>query len=96
LLGSEAALADALAVAPLVLTQLRRGSHPPTIHHALALVHVLRERAAELQLAAESIVEATQTDVARVVSDAYDRAMREPDKERAVESALQALVDICG
>ena len=92
----EATLADLLAVPRTSVAELRRGSRTPKITEALALARVLREHSARLQLAAETIVEATQADIARVATDAYDRAMREPDQARAVDTALQTLFDLCG
>jgi hypothetical protein len=67
-----------------------------TTLQAIALMHLLRTHAAELQRAAEDIAEATQGAVAAVARDAYDRALQQPDLEGAIEAALQPLFDLCG
>ena len=41
-----------------------------------------------------SVSEAVQSDVARLACAAYEQAMQAPDREHAVETALQVLFDV--
>ena len=95
LCAGEPALAASLAVAPREIAEIRSGTRALSLPQALTVVRVLRERAAALQLAAEAIAEAVQSDVARLACAAYEQAMQTPDKEHAVEAALQVLFDVC-
>jgi hypothetical protein len=95
LCAGERAVTDALGVGRRELLEIRHGTRELSLTESLTVVRLLRERAALLQLAAERAAEAIQSDVARVACDAYERAMQEPDKERAVEVALQVLFDVC-
>lgn len=90
----QAALALPLLNRDVVLQRL--GGEPHTALHAIALMHLLRTHAAELQRAAEELAEVTQAAVATVARDAYDRALQQPDLESAIETALQPLFDLCG
>jgi len=90
----ECTLAIALGVAPDELAEIRRGTRVLTLSQALTLVRRLREQAAILQLAAEATAEAVQADVARLACAAYEQAMQAPDREGAVETALQVLFDV--
>lgn len=91
---TEHSLAQMLNVADDALTEVRDGTRTLSLPQTLAVVRRLREQAALLQLAAEAAAEAVQSDVARLACDAFDDAMREPDRERAVECALQVLFDL--
>ena len=95
LCAGEPALAASLGVSPRDIAELRRGARTLSLPQTLMVVRVLRERAALLQLAAEALVEALQSDVARLACAAYEQAMEAPDRERAVETALQVLFDVC-
>jgi hypothetical protein len=95
LCAGESALTTSLGVAPREIAEIRGGTRVLSLPQALTVVRVLRERAALLQLAAEAVAESVQSDVARLACDAYERAVHEPDVERAVEVALQTLFDVC-
>jgi hypothetical protein len=95
LCDGERVLIDALGVGRRELLAMRCGARELSLVEALELTRVLRERAALLQLAAEHTAEAVQGEVARLACDAYERAVQEPDAERAVEVALQVLFDVC-
>ena len=90
----ECTLAVALGVTPEELAEIRRGTRVLTLPQALTVVRRLREQAAVLQLAAEAAAEAVQADVARLACAAYEQAMQAPDREGAVETALQVLFDV--
>ena len=81
-------------MAPDELAEIRHGTRVLTLPQALTVVRRLREQAAVLQLAAEAAAEAVQADVARLACAAYEQAMQAPDRERAVETALQVLFDV--